>query len=71
MHPHYRAITVLFAILQELGDAATLLQEGSVVGAVERRQRLRWEERLRVTQSSLVVQVDTLLKVQRIGCDLG
>ncbi len=44
-------------MLQELSDAAVLLQEGSVASPQERQRRLRWEERLLVTQSSLNVQV--------------
>lgn len=44
-------------MLQELADAAVLLQEASLAGTLERQRRLRWEERLNVTQSSLTVQV--------------
>lgn len=44
-------------MLQELSDAASLVQEGSIVGPLGRQQRLRWDERLKVTQASLAVQV--------------
>lgn len=44
-------------MLQELSDAAVLLQEASLAGPLERQRRLRWDERLKVAQSSLVVQV--------------
>ena len=42
---------------QELGDAAGLLAEGSLTGDKDRRRKLRWRERLSVTQSSLTTQV--------------
>ena len=45
--------------LQELSDAAALLSEGSLVGPLDRQRRLRWAERLQVTQSSLPTQVST------------
>ena len=52
-YPHL----VKLHMLQELADAAFLLQEGSVAGEKDRQRRLKWEERLQVTQSSLAVQV--------------
>ena len=45
--------------LQELSDAAAVLAEGSLVGPLDRQRRLRWAERLQVTQSSLPTQVST------------
>lgn len=45
--------------LQELSDAAAVLSEGSLVGPLDRQRRLRWAERLQVTQSSLPTQVST------------
>ena len=44
-------------IVQELSDAAAVLAEGSLVGPLDRQRRLRWAERLQVTQSSLPTQV--------------
>ena len=66
MESYTRAYPYLVRLhmLQELADAAMLLQEGSVAavtGPHERQRRLRWEERLRVTQSSLAVQVRAVL----------
>lgn len=43
-------------MLQEAADVATLNAEGSL-GPNERQRRLRWPERLRITQSSLATQV--------------
>ena len=47
-------------MLQELSDTAVLLQEASLAGPLERQRRLRWTERLKITQSSLPVQVSSL-----------
>ena len=59
-------------MLQELADAAFLLQEGSVAGEKDRQRRLKWEERLQVTQSSLAVQVSAawpaFLALPRAAC---
>lgn len=59
MESYTRAYPFLVRLhmLQELSDAAVLLQEGSVASLSERQRRLRWEERLNVMQSSLAVQV--------------
>ena len=43
--------------MQELSDAAAVLAEGSLAGPLDRQRRLRWAERLRVTQSSLPTRV--------------
>ncbi len=48
--------------LQELSDAAAVLSEGSLVGPLDRQRRLRWAERLQVTQSSLPTQVSTCMQ---------
>lgn len=42
-------------MLQEAADVAALNAEGSL-GPNERQRRLRWPERLRITQSSLAAQ---------------
>lgn len=42
-------------MLQEAADVAALNAEGSL-GPNERQRRLRWPERLRITQSSLATQ---------------
>ena len=59
MESYTRAYPYLVKLhmLQELSDAAVLLQEASLAGTLERQRRLRWEERLKVTQASLTVQV--------------
>lgn len=46
---------------QEVSDAAALLAEGSLAGPLDRQRRLRWAERLRVTQSSLPTRVSLLI----------
>ncbi len=51
--------SVCMHALQELSDAAAVLSEGSLVGPLDRQRRLRWAERLQVTQSSLPTQVST------------
>lgn len=43
--------------MQELSDAAAVLAEGSLAGPLDRQRRLRWAERLKVTQSSLPTRV--------------
>lgn len=69
MESYTRAYPLLVKLhmLQELSDAAVLLQEASLAGTLERQRRLRWEERLKVTQSSLTVQVCCLL----VACSDG
>ena len=47
-------------VLQELSDAAAVSAEGSLAGPLDRQRRLRWAERLRVTQSSLTTRVHPL-----------
>lgn len=42
-------------MLQEAADVAALTAEGCL-GPHERQRRLRWPERLRITQSSLATQ---------------
>ena len=54
-----RKQSVCMHALQELSDAAAVLSEGSLVGPLDRQRRLRWAERLQVTQSSLPTQVST------------
>ena len=44
-------------VAQEVSDAAAVLAEGSLVGPLDRQRRLRWAERLQVTQSSLPTRV--------------
>ncbi len=51
-YPHL----VRLHMLQEASDAAQLAARGSL-GPIERQRILRWDERLRITQSSLVTQV--------------
>ena len=41
--------------MQEASDAATLVAKGCM-GPIERQRLLRWDERLRITQSSLGTQ---------------
>ena len=41
--------------MQEASDAATLVAQGCM-GPIERQRLLRWDERLRITQSSLGTQ---------------
>ncbi len=48
--------------LQEIEDAAAL-QQGIKVGPLERQRKLRWQERLRATQPSLLTQV-RLIRLQ-------
>lgn len=43
--------------MQELSDAADVMAEGSLLGPLDRQRRLRWAERLQVTQPSLPTQV--------------
>lgn len=43
--------------MQEVSDAADVLAEGSLLGPLDRQRRLRWAERLHVTQPSLPTQV--------------
>ena len=45
---------------QEIEDAAAL-QQGMKVGRLERQRKLRWQERLRATQPSLLTQVRLVL----------
>ena len=45
---------------QEIEDAAAL-QQGMKVGPLERQRKLRWQERLRATQPSLLTQVMLVL----------
>ena len=61
MESYTRAYPFLVKLhmLQEASDAAVLLQEASLAGTLERQRRLRWQERLKVTQASLTVQVRT------------
>lgn len=47
--------------MQELSDSADVLAEGSLMGPLERQRRLRWTERLQVTQPSLTTQVSQIL----------
>ncbi|KAL3137629.1 hypothetical protein ABBQ38_004906 [Trebouxia sp. C0009 RCD-2024] len=55
MESYSRAYPYLVKLhmLQELSDAAAVLAEGSLAGPLDRQRRLRWAERLKVTQSSL------------------
>ena len=49
--------------MQELSDAAMLLSEGSlalVTGDKDRQRRLRWQQRLGITQATLATQVRSL-----------
>ena len=52
--------------VQELGDAAGLLAEGSLshTGDKDRRRKLKWQERLSITQCSLATQVYKLLTLR-------
>lgn len=69
MESYTRAYPFLVKLhmLQELSDASVLLQEASLAGTLERQRRLRWEERLKVTQSSLTVQVWTSRKASLLS----
>lgn len=51
-YPHL----VRLHMLHEASDAAQLAARGSL-GPIERQRILRWDERLRITQSSLATQV--------------
>lgn len=63
-YPHL----VRLHMLQEAGDAAHLAARGSL-GPIERQRTLRWEERLRITQSSLSTQVGAIItKLLNIPC---
>ena len=44
-------------VAQEVSDAAAVLAEGSLAGPLDRQRRLRWAERLKVTQCSLPTRV--------------
>ena len=46
-------------LVQEASDAATLVAKGCM-GPIERQRVLRWDERLRITQSSLSTQARRL-----------
>lgn len=48
-------VQVRLHMLQEAADVAALTAEGCL-GPHERQRRLRWPERLRITQSSLATQ---------------
>ncbi|KAL0053239.1 hypothetical protein WJX82_003001 [Trebouxia sp. C0006] len=66
MESYTRAYPYLVKLhmLQELSDAAAVLSEGSLVGPLDRQRRLRWAERLQVTQSSLPTQ-ESILALRR------
>ncbi|KAL0029509.1 hypothetical protein WJX79_000191 [Trebouxia sp. C0005] len=66
MESYTRAYPYLVKLhmLQELSDAAAVLSEGSLVGPLDRQRRLRWAERLQVTQSSLPTQ-EPILALRR------
>ena len=58
-YPHL----VRLHMLHEASDAAQLAARGSL-GPIERQRVLRWDERLRITQSSLATQVRTFIWLQ-------
>ncbi|KAK9842495.1 hypothetical protein WJX81_002719 [Elliptochloris bilobata] len=64
-YPHL----VRLHMLQEAADAAALAAEGCL-GPNERQRRLRWPERLRITQSSLATQ-EPILALRRQLAVLG
>jgi serine/threonine-protein kinase ATR len=69
MESYSRAYPLLVRLhmLQEASDAAHLAARGSL-GPIERQRTLRWEERLRITQSSLATQVICLLPGVLLRC---
>ena len=49
---------LMCVMAQEASDAATLVAKGCM-GPIERQRLLRWDDRLRITQSSLGTQACT------------
>ena len=50
-------VELCVGVAQEVSDAAAVLAEGSLAGPLDRQRRLRWAERLKVTQCSLPTRV--------------